>query len=60
VPRITEPVTSFQHSYVATEQGLAACFGLSQADQARNIIGKAAHPSVRDELEESAREFGLI
>lgn len=60
VPRVTEPVTSFQHSYVATEQGIAACFGLSQADQARNIITKAAHPSVRDDLEASAREFGLI
>ncbi len=60
VPRIIEPVTSFQHSFVATEQGIAACFGLSQADQARNIIHSAAHPSVRDELEASARELGLF
>jgi acyl-CoA hydrolase len=60
IARITEPVTSFQHSFVATEQGIAACFGRSQADQARNIINSAAHPSVRDELEQSAREFGLF
>ena len=60
MPRITDPVTSFQHSFVATEQGIATCFGLSQADQAHNIISKAAHPSVRDELKASAREFGLI
>ena len=45
---------------VATEQGIAACLGRSQADQARNIIHSAAHPSVRDELEERAREFGLF
>ncbi len=60
VPRITEPVTSFQHSYVATENGIAACFGLSQRDQALNLINKAAHPNVREELTEKAIEFGLI
>ena len=60
VPRLTDPVTSFQHSYVVTEQGVADCFGHSQAEQARNIIGQAAHPSVRDELTEAAREMGLL
>ena len=60
VPRISEPVTSFQHSFVATENGIAACFGLSQRDQAINIINQAAHPSVREELTAQAVGFGLI
>lgn len=60
VPRLTSNVTSFQHSYVATENGIAECFGHSQNDQARNLIEKAAHPSVREELRTSAHEFGLI
>ena len=59
VPRITEPVTSFQHSYVATENGIADCFGHSQREQAQNIITKAAHPSVRAELQEAAAALGL-
>ena len=60
VPIITEPVTSFQHSFVATENGLAQCFGRSEKEQARNIIEHAAHPSVRDELWEAAGRMGLI
>ncbi|MEO0025115.1 MAG: hypothetical protein RL196_1556 [Actinomycetota bacterium] len=60
VPRITDPVTSFQHSYVVTEQGVADCFGHSQAQQASNIINHAAHPSVRDELTAAAGEMGLF
>ena len=59
VPRLTSNVTSFQHSYVATEYGVAACFGLSQNDQALNIIEKVAHPRVREELRASAVAFGL-
>ena len=59
VPIITEPVTSFQHSFVATENGLAQCFGRSEKEQARNIIEHAAHPSVRDELWEAAGRMGL-
>ena len=60
VPFINEPVTSFQHTYVATENGLARTFGLSQADQAANIIDKAAHPDARDALREAAVGFGLL
>ena len=60
VPRLTSNVTSFQHSYVATENGIAHCFGHSQNEQARNIIERAAHPDVRDSLREKAREFGLL
>lgn len=60
VSRICEPVTSFQHSWVATENGLAQCFGRSQNEQARNIIEHAAHPSVRDELRDAAGQMGLM
>ncbi len=60
VPHLVEPVTSFQHSYVATEHGLAQCFGRSQRSQANNIIDNAAHPDVRDELREAAGEMGLM
>lgn len=60
VPLLTNPVTSFQHSSVATENGIADVFGRSQADQARNIIRYAAHPSVRDELTKAAIEMNLM
>lgn len=60
VPKVTEPVTSFQHSWVATENGLAHVLGRSQSEQARNIIQHAAHPQARAELTEAAGEFGLL
>lgn len=60
VPRLTSNVTSFQHSYVATENGIAHCFGHSQNEQARNIIEYAAHPNARESLREKAVEFGLL
>ncbi|MDO8733392.1 MAG: acetyl-CoA hydrolase/transferase C-terminal domain-containing protein [Actinomycetota bacterium] len=60
VPRITEPVTSVQHSAVVTENGIAFVFGRSQSEQATNIIKYAAHPSVRESLTLKAQEFFLI
>lgn len=60
VPMVEEPVTSFQMSAVVTEQGVAEVFGHSQGDQARNLIERAAHPSVRDELREEAAQLGLL
>jgi len=60
IPLLTEPVTSMQHSFVATENGLAQCVGRSQNEQARNIIEHAAHPSARDELREAAGRMGLL
>jgi acyl-CoA hydrolase len=50
VPRLTETVTSFQHSFVVTEQGVAECFGRTATEQATNLIEKAAHPSARENL----------
>jgi acyl-CoA hydrolase len=60
VPRLTENVTSFQHSFVVTEQGAAACFGHTQSEQALNLINNAAHPDAKEELVQAASEFGLI
>ena len=59
VPLITEPVTSFQHSAVVTEQGIARVFGNNQREQTHELITKAAHPQVRDELWEYAARVGL-
>jgi acyl-CoA hydrolase len=60
VPLVDEPVTSFQHSAVVTEQGVARIAGLDERTQARNLIEHAAHPRVRDELREEARALGLL
>ncbi|WP_110182559.1 acetyl-CoA hydrolase/transferase family protein [Nocardioides solisilvae] len=59
VPMVEEPLTSFQMSAVVTEQGVADVFGHDQREQAANLITRAAHPSVRDELWEEAAELGL-
>ncbi|MGZ5398411.1 MAG: acetyl-CoA hydrolase/transferase family protein [Nocardioides sp.] len=59
VPLVDEPVTSFQMSAVVTEQGVAQVFGLDQSEQARQLIDRAAHPTVREELREEAVELGL-
>ena len=59
VPRIVEPVTSFQHSAIVSEQGIARVFGNSEHEQAREIIEHVAHPSAREELREAAGALGL-
>jgi acyl-CoA hydrolase len=59
VPLLDEPVTSFQQSAIVTEHGVAELFGYDQQAQARHIIRDTAHPDVRDELWEEARELGL-
>jgi acyl-CoA hydrolase len=59
VPRLEEPVTSFQHSYVVTEQGVAPVVGMSERDQAHSLIEHAAHPDARDALREAAAAQGL-
>ena len=60
VSRISETVTSFQHSHVVTEQGIADCFGHSQKEQAFSLINRAAHPDAREALTESAIKMGLL
>jgi acyl-CoA hydrolase len=59
VARIDGPVTSFQHSYLVSEQGAAAIWGCDAAQQAEQIIGHVAHPAVREQLTEAARGLGL-
>jgi acyl-CoA hydrolase len=60
VPLVDEPVTSFQHSAVVTENGVAPIWGYSQQEQALNLIDHAAHPDVRDELYEEAVALSLV
>ena len=60
VPVLSTNVTSFQHSYVVTEQGIAPCCGLSQNDQASNLIYEAAHPDARAELIDAAKRLRLL
>lgn len=60
VLRLSEAATSFQHSFVVTEQGIAECFGRSAIEQATNLIEKAAHPDARELLREQATEAGLL
>lgn len=60
VPRLEEPVTTVQHSYVATEQGIAPVVGLNQSEQARSIIDGAAHPDAREMLREAAAQMRLV
>jgi len=59
VPSVTGPVTSFQHSFIVSEQGTAAIWGHDASGQAEQIIGDVAHPSAREYLRESGRSLGL-
>ena len=59
IPMITDGVTSFQHSFVVTEQGIAECFGHDESEQAKNLIEKAAHPNARTSLREAGTRMGL-
>ena len=59
VPLVDEPVTSFQHTAVVTEQGVAEIFGGDEKRQARQLVENAAHPRIRGELREEAAALGL-
>lgn len=50
VPRLSNPVTTMQHSYVVTEYGIAKIWGCDADQIARNLI-EVAHPSMRGALE---------
>jgi acyl-CoA hydrolase len=52
-------VTSFQHSYIVSEQGTAVIWGHDAAGQAEQVIGQVAHPSAREELRQAAAALGL-
>jgi acyl-CoA hydrolase len=55
VSRLDGPVTSFQHSFIVSEQGAAAVWGYDAAGQADQVIDHVAHPSVREQLRELVR-----
>jgi acyl-CoA hydrolase len=57
VAQLADPVTSFQHSAVVTDQGCAAVFGNSRRTQVRLLIEHAAHPRARAQLYEAARQL---
>lgn len=54
VERLQSPATSFQHSYVVTEHGVASIWGRPQREQAAELIEHAAAPPARDALREQA------
>jgi acyl-CoA hydrolase len=60
IPLIHDPVCSFQHSVVVTEQGLATLFGRSEHAQARLIIERTAHPRARESLWKAGGALGLV
>ncbi|POM23541.1 Succinyl-CoA:coenzyme A transferase [Actinomadura rubteroloni] len=59
IPRLAGPVTSFQHSYIVSEQGTAAIWGHDAVSQARQIIDRVAHPDARAELRDEGRALGF-
>ena len=59
VPRLAGPVTSFQHSFIVSEQGTARVWGNDASTQAAELIDRVAHPSARAELREAGRDLGF-
>jgi hypothetical protein len=55
VPRLDGPVTSFQHSFIVSDQGQAAIWGHDASAQAEQIIAHVAHPSVPSCEKQGAR-----
>jgi acyl-CoA hydrolase len=60
LPVLTNPVTSFQHSAIVSDQGCAEIFGRSEQAQARLIVENVADPRAREELREAGGTFGLF
>ncbi|MGO8873530.1 MAG: acetyl-CoA hydrolase/transferase family protein [Acidimicrobiales bacterium] len=60
LPVLTNPVTSFQHTAIVSEQGCAELFGRSESAQARLIIDRVAHPRARESLLDAAGALGLL
>ena len=58
VPTLDGPATSFQHSWVVTEQGAASIWPGTAKEQAHHLV-QVAHPRARPGLEQEARARGL-
>ena len=50
VDRLTCPATSFQHSAIVSEHGVATIWGRTQREQAQELIDHVAAPAARDAL----------
>jgi acyl-CoA hydrolase len=59
VPKLHSSVTSFQHSFIVSEQGTAVIWGNDAYGQAEQITSQVAYPSVREELRRAGRDLGL-
>ena len=59
VPTLAGPVTSFQHSFIVSDQGTAAIWGHDASAQAEQIITQVANPAARDGLREAGRQLGF-
>jgi acyl-CoA hydrolase len=59
VERLDGPATSFQHSNIVTEHGVASIWGRSQREQAADLIDNAAAPAARDALRRAAARLGI-
>ncbi|QKW35540.1 4-hydroxybutyrate CoA-transferase [Actinomadura sp. NAK00032] len=59
IPRLAGPVTSFQHSFIVSEQGTATIWGRDSLSQAQQLVDNVAHPDARDGLREQGRELGF-
>ena len=59
VAALDGPATSFQHSWVVTEQGAASIWPATSREQAAHLIG-VAHPDARADLERAAADRGLL
>ena len=59
VPQLAQPSTSFQHSHIASEHGVARIWGSTQFEQARGLVDVVADPRARERLREAARNLGL-
>lgn len=59
VGRLNGPASSFQHSWIVSEQGRAAVWSQSQREQSRQIIENVAHPDAREALWVKAGRLGL-
>ncbi|CAO5238077.1 acetyl-CoA hydrolase/transferase family protein [Frankia sp. AgKG'84/4] len=59
VPALTEPTTSFQHSYIVSEHGTAALWGRSLREQARALVAHVADPRARVELTQHVEQAAV-
>ena len=60
IPMLTTPATSFQHSWIVSEQGAAKIWGSYADEQAMQLIDHVAHPDARPQLRDAAKELGLL